>query len=315
MINFSKIVQLIKKKTASGKISSKIFIMPTRIGIYFFTTAVIQLLMGIVFTNNLILLFGLILLIFGILTAVITNFHLENIEAVDINISSGHSNSLLIAHIILNNKTSDQIFSGIDIEIHLSENQKITIDNLSLGPNINHSSSPFSLKRGSYNTKYITISTRYPFHLFQSWRNFKMPQKTFTIFPERLKKLPQNLLEEDAEAKNGRKSYSVEYSHSDKFQQGDNLNRIDWKIFARTGELYKKVFQENLMPQQKFILRKPVSEKSLQEISSLITHAYECGHQWELKGLEKKFPMTSGSDHYHNCQVYLSEKDIDEKAS
>jgi uncharacterized protein (DUF58 family) len=308
-------ISFIKAKTAKSKNTSKIYILPTLIGVYFFATAVLQLIMGVVFSNNLILLFGLMLLIFGILTAVITNFHLENIELTNLNIFSGHQNFDQIISLTFSNKLKKQELSGLKIIVKTKEKKELSIPLKSLKPGLQKVTHQFKLPRGKYHIETIVISTQYPLNLFESWKNQKSSHNTFFVYPEKLKSFTKQDYFIETEFDKGRKTISAEFSHLEKFQPGDPINRIDWKVFARTEELYKKVFQDHMSPQQKFLLKEPITEKSLSEISTLISHAYENNHQWELESTDTIFHMDSGKSHFTECQRYLSEKEVNEKTS
>lgn len=307
-------VDYIHRKTITQTDKNRIYILPTSVGVYYFSTAIIQLVMGVIFSNNLILLFGLILLIFGILTAVITNFHLENIQLIDINFDSGHENNNLL--FTLHTKWRDKIesFPGVMVYLTFKSNNKEFQLKHPLNSELIITRGEIPFPRGKYELHHIRISTRYPLNLFESWMNTSKFKKVLYIYPKRLKKT--SIPEQNIEYLGGKleKVVSTEFDRIDKYQPGEPKNRIDWKVYARTEEYFKKVYEEQLDQRTRIILSKPYHEKKLSTISSLITLLYEQGSYWEFESDDKFFPMDQGKHHYVNCQNYLATRVCDEES-
>lgn len=102
----------------------------------------------------------------------------------------------------------------------------------------------------------MKISSSFPFGLFEAWTYHSFTPREYWIFPRPMsdKTIHTKVFEEVKKLKSRDEEYEnlsslfIEgndsfYEHS-LYQEGGNLKRMDWKIYARTHLMYEKKYSD-----------------------------------------------------------------------
>ena len=132
----------------------------------------------------------------------------------------------------------------------------------------------------------VCLESRFPLQFLRVWRHLQ-PDHKIVVYPEKinyiaaLEKLPEDNPGQQRSKKN--QPIEKEISHFDKFQQSDSLQDINWKMLAKTSELYVKKFESLAADQKNRVLRWSETE-SLNDIEKRKSQfAYWIDHFYKSK--------------------------------
>lgn len=102
------------------------------------------------------------------------------------------------------------------------------------------------------------LESRFPLQFLRVWR-FLQPEFKITVFPEKINYFGVTTQQPESEAGEKRpqtnEALEKEISHFDRFQQTDPLQHINWKMLAKTSDLYVTKFEPQADEQQHIVLR------------------------------------------------------------
>jgi len=294
----------------------RIFILPTRFGTYFIIIIFTLFLISLSYGQSLALTGTFIFVSVVVVSAHYTNFNLYGIR----HISHGKNMNIFADedfYIWLKNEWSKPR-PDIKVEVILKNNFKneylklegeCSIRRKDRGKFILESNKEF-LKRGVYSFSKIRIATDFPFGLFRYWsflepgsslvyiypRPINPKQKTQGRFQYQNKRNREDLKNKDpfhVENPQTLQHGSDSFHEHAKYENTGGINRIDWKIYSRTNELYHKKYQD--FNQSQYLLdRKDWPQFSLEEQLSILCYwvrEYTAkGHKFALV-LQNEYPI------------------------
>lgn len=230
------------------KTQKKPFIIPSRFGFYFGSGLIVLIILAYTYANHLIYLIAFFYSSILFITMHLTNNNIKFVDVVDMHINSFYQDEQGLITLTLRNNHSKYSARNINIAIEHSDAYTRLPD---IEPNqyatINIPLSPFH--RGKHRYPKLTLSTRFPFNLFYSWKKLSWPEHYFN-YPTRSGSLElPNFSHEGLSNELGLPQLALE-SQTDnflghkEFNNYENFKRIDWKVFARKNKLYVKVFEK-----------------------------------------------------------------------
>jgi len=289
------------------------YIIPSFNGMTFILTNLALLLMGLIYTNNLILLISFInaSVLFTILF--ITNYNLQGLKISEVVIPPQFAGDTVIAECIVENesllwrpgiciKVSDRKFPTSSIKFEIKSHQRIKI--------------PFSLpisKRGVYQINRLSLYSTYPLGLFYAWKLLKK-EIEFYIYPQpsglSLLESPLEKMEVEADYVKKARPGSDEFQEHRQFRIGESYKSVDWKILARKKQKLTKLFGSSSSNCIKITLKKCPQENIENKLSQLSKWIMECHNEdlyWSLQITEHSvIPINKGDRHYKDCLKALA---------
>lgn len=292
----------VNSKFESLQSSGKLYIVPTRSGFLFASTALIIITIGTIYTNNSILLLGFLLLSLFLVHIFSTHYNLKGFTVNNIRVPSHFADEKFHVTVNCHNLHKSKRFS-IKLKIILSDKSEFILPLESVEKSeyqVQHI--PLSLsKRGSYQVcKYILL-TSYPMGLFYTWS----PVEFTTIFNTFPKPYGLTILN-DSQLQNLDELSQVvknegEFSEHKKYTESDSPNRIDWKVYAKKQDLVVKSFVQgdqvvyhlnyNDIDQVTF-------EEKLSQLALWIKEVYELNYSWSLTLPQLSLDSDKGHSHY-----------------
>lgn len=294
-----KIKQIIQTITTRlddmGAARQKVYIVPTKLGIFYVAINFAAFMMGLVYTNNMALLVSFLLLSFLVVTMVLTNNQLINLEFENLLVADFYTDQKGNGKLFVNSKSYSPFLQlelkDIDQSFKLEQMQNRYHFNLRLA-------------RGCYTIKRIKIFSESPAGLFHAWRSWKCLKRIY-VYPE-TKKIEDTPHMTSKDSKLIREE--ADFSHQIPYQRGMSSKRIDWKTYAKTDSLYWKKHDVLTPDFFHFDLEKLPGnvEERLQYLSFLVTKANSINATWSLKLGTQKIQGT-GADFFKNCMQKLAE--------
>ncbi len=275
----------------------RIFILPTRFGLYFILIIFILFLMSLSYGHSLAITGTFLFVSIVMVSAHFTNFNLSGLKR------SGEREVRTLFRddefTLLIDNTWRKPRVDIDIEVLLEaiSNPGDSLTNIELRAKNSfeaHSQIKVKfdglLKRGVYRVSKLKVSSDFPFGLFRSWMYLEPLEKEVKIYiyprpikPERefkafsrqrdLQKKEQHM-EEDASSSSECLTTEMgtnQFHEHSPYREGDETRRIDWKIYSRTHELYLKHYHDSSF-EEYIIDRSAFSSFALEEQLSFLCH-------------------------------------------
>jgi hypothetical protein len=232
----------------------------------------LMFLLAVGYNNNLLLIFTLFLFGFNLLWVIQTHYHLHELKIDYLTIEDNHAELPQAVKIFWKKTPTGPwnwkivIESGDD---HYSLNVMETNREYSLGELILPS-------RGHRRFNYLRVSTSLPFGLYHSWVYFKINAESWS-WPVRLRDLP--FIENFSYAGDGNQVSLRRGPHDVWGQgpyQGESSRFINWKYYARSGELVIKEGEEKNQKLVHLRFYQGIPDKEYM-LSKLATHMVSCG--------------------------------------
>lgn len=288
----------------------RIFIIPTRFGMVFMLGALVMILVGATYQNNLVNLLAFFMLSLVFVSMVQTHNNLKDIQLTAVEVENGYAGQFFLVTFILKNTTP---VSRFNLEANLRGKAAISVyeNVLPLLPlsTLKLRSSYQAGPRGPYVVRDVKISSTYPIGLFRAW--FRQPIQTrYLVYPAPRGDRPYPTGGAgDASRSLSHKRDGDDFHGHRKYQPGDSHRHIDWKAYARGRPLMVKEFHEGA-PQSSLFDWDSLSglgtEERLSQISAWIEEAKsrKGGFGLRLPGLS--IPVGKGHQHMERCLEALA---------
>lgn len=266
----------------------RIYILPTRFGIYFLVVIFILFVLALSFGNALALFASIFFASIAMTSAIYTHFNLEKIVLKGVMLPdmcfAGENAAM---EVVLENGARKRRFGVRGYIISNTRSKAEDIASMQTG----HLTLPFQFeKRGIYSQSRLGVETDYPFGIFRSWRYFDI---NFNIevapTPKGDAHLPPSIstkaIETDTKS-NTNTSGGEFFSHHSPYLPGDNYRDIDWKAYAREKGLLKKEF-ETTIPSSVELSNEGIThleyETQLKQLSAWVLKLHNHGIPYSLK--------------------------------
>ncbi|WP_372768440.1 DUF58 domain-containing protein [Pseudoalteromonas sp.] len=300
---------LLKKRKHSAKtitLSHKnIYILPSKFGLAYLFVNLLVYVLGINYQNNLVIMFSYLMLSFLLVNFIVAFINLYNLNITLSHTSAGYQNTGYHAQFHLNNRDGT---TSLEIEGENIQSKFIdAIDNQLFKLNIQINVS----KRGVHILPRIKLLSRYPFGLVTTWSYFVSEVQTY-IYPTPLSYSIHQVTKAELEFENDSRkttAASENYQGVRPYIEGDKVNRISWKHYAKHQVLATKDFSAGSSNEYEFNLNTVPGnlEQKLQHLSYLITHAEQESLRYSLVLPNSKVDLNSGKNHMTECLERLSD--------
>lgn len=281
------------------KKKARVYIIPTRMGGYLNGLIFLMFLLSVGYSNNLLLIFTLLLFGMNLIWVIQTHFHLHALRLEHIQFKDGHAaeDNLLTIHW---KKTPDGPHRW-DMEL-ISHEMNLPIRSIENSPtksigqiNIN--------KRGVWDFQFLKIKTEMPFGLYQTWIYFPILSRVW-IYPAKLKEMPA--LEIKPSTDEGDYS-SLRKGPHDVWNlgpyQGEESRKISWKHYARTGDLVVKEGEElsNTIVHFELASASQDREYTLSRIATQMVFCSKNEMAFSFSTSDKRFKPQINEKHLNDC--------------
>lgn len=158
--------------------------------------------------------------------------------------------------------------------------------------------------RGEFSVGHIKVVSRFPFDFFKSWKTLAFEQK-FLVYPER-----KGTSLFDAHSKFLLGKDEDDFQHHEEYHISSPPQRLDWKVYARTQELYVKKYSSQSVMNASFnwddLTHFSSVEAKLSQLSLWIYEAHHHQMEFSLKLPHRYFASSGSRSHYHECLKELA---------
>lgn len=271
--------------------NDRVYIVPTKLGLSFIAINGAVFMMALFYANNITLLFSFLLVSYLILEMIQTNNEILKLKIYSLSIKDHFSNTFETCHLQTN------------LEAPLRNLNIAFLDQTFLIDTNKSSFKVSKFKRGKHTLKKIKVSSTSNAELFYAWKYLAI-DSTFYVYPQKCK------TEISFNSKSDKDCFvqDQEFSHHIRYQKGLNSNRIDWKVYAKTNELYWKKNESISLENFHFDLINQHGdlEEKLSKLSFLIDHAHKNNAKWSLKVNDTFLPLSQHNDHFLNSMRAIS---------
>ena len=221
------------------KKKSRIYIFPTKMGGYLNGLIFLMFLLSLGYSNNLLLIFTLFLFGFNLIWVIQTHFHLHALNVENVIISDGHAKDTILVQVHLK-----KIPKGPkNWKMKLEGDESHELLPLDQTDSSYHGQVVFP-KRGLKHFSYLRVKTEMPFGLYQAWNYFALPMKAY-VYPVKLQgETLTSFLNSSLEGENSTLLKGPHDIWNLAPYQGEEARKINWKHYARSGELVVKEGEE-----------------------------------------------------------------------
>ena len=278
----------------------RIYVLPSKAGLFFSVIWFLMMLAGLNFNNNMSLM--LVFLLFGLAQVVLhkTFFNLRNLRLEQIN--------------------AEPVFLGENITIHLAiaadhEKWQIRSENQFSTDvcNITQNSSELKLlvpshHRGMQAVDRVKLLTRFPLGLFTVWV-YCLPEAAVLVYPKPESPCPDFPSHGGQEGEKSTRIQGEELSGIRNYRQGDPIRDIAWKKTAQSNQTWVKEFNQTQGKHLLFDFSQLAMghiEKKLSRMTAWVLAAEQ--QQVEYRVLLPGFDsgMAAGERHKHHCLQALA---------
>ncbi len=231
---------------------ARVYIMPTRMGGYFNGLIFLMFLLAIGYSNNLLLIFTLVLFTFNLLWLIQSHFHLHHLKFSGLSVQTGHVNDPLQVTV----HWSKVPKGPTSWELKL-EGDRCVLEVQTLNDNSQHSTGEIKIPvRGEHYWQFIRVGTSHPFGLYRVWI-FHPLSISSLAYPALISGVEVNPNGEDMEGELSTDRKGLEDFRGFSLYQHQESRHISWKHYARTGDLLIKEGEEKKAPVVEFELKAP----------------------------------------------------------
>ncbi len=165
------------------------------------------------------------------------------------------------------------------------------------------------LPRGRYRMKSLSLRTTFPFGIFYSW-SYGEVEKEFIVHPKVIvgNDLRKFMMGETHEESEIMVKGDNDFEGHSKYQEGEPINRINWKVFGRTRQLLKKEFVSPI-EREVIVTKKMIEHLELEEglslLAGIIFQADQMGWRFGIDWEGHLISPDRGRDHLVRCLHYL----------
>jgi len=250
------------------------YIFPTQMGGYLLGLIFLMFLLSIGYSNNLLLIFTLFLFGYNLIWVIQTHFQLRSSQ-ITLALNDGHALSEINYH-----------YQGPEAKLTLIRgHDKVTLQD-----------GVFKLPgRGVWKWDYLLVSSTKPFGLYRTWRFVKFNHSSFA-YPGLIREFTPPLLENlNKEGELSSQKFGSGDFHGLVTYSGQDIKRISWKHYARSGELLIKQGEDQRSFVAVFDATIKLDEQSLSVMATQLVQCHRQGVEFELK-LKDKPPVSDFKD-------------------
>jgi len=286
---------------------NRIYILPTRHGFSFFGVVLVMILVGSATGNNLI--YSLAFVLFGVfvLTMIATHRNLKKLEVELVQCEDGFAGEGTKIKIAVHNRSEKARFLiQSRAKAHAARQMSLLNEVPPRGRQVVEI--PLIIdRRGVYSVPALQIGTFYPLGLFWSWTVLRFDGSIY-VYPRRMgdRYLEANWFGEGNGANRGQwaETQHEDFREHTRYLEGESQHHVDWKAFARRGELLTKRYE--MKSPQHFVLEwsrvAPLgAEVGLSQLAQWVDELREGDNSFELILPGESIGQGRGWQHGQEC--------------
>ena len=254
------------------------YIIPTGLGFSFGVLVFVLVIVSVNNRNNLIFLFAFFLFSVGLVTMLMSHRNFEKIKMSFFQASILFKNELGVLSYKIENPGSKDSFM---IQVHDK-----TVEHLKPLEKRDVQIGFLPTHYGIQQVPMQRLESRFPLQFLRVWR-FLQPEVKITVFPEKINYFGVTLQQPENEAGEKRsrlnEALEKEISHFDRFKPADSPQHINWKMLAKTSDLYVTKFEPQADEQQHIVLRWSDTESLIDIEKRKSQFAFWIDHFYKLK--------------------------------
>lgn len=291
---------------------NRIYILPTGLGLIYILANIAVVLVAATYFNNLVFFLSFLMLASLLMAMVKTNYalapvSLEFVESLD---GQAGDHVRLVFRLLNGSKNpipslivrpaSKALFLGESFIYEVPSTGHDVIVNLP------------APGRGVYACPEMVVETRAPLGLFRSWKHFRLRGMYFIYAAPSGRSLRESAQTVTSPGRAGMApSREGDVDQLRPYRKGESYHRIDWKLFARTRELFSKQEIGSAVSSFQFDLRRSPRanrEARLSQMALWLNEALAMNAQFSLRVGSQVLPLGSGENHWRRCQRLLAEE-------
>ena len=285
--------------------SSRVYILPTRVGLIYALLLLFLLLGSINYAKSLGYMLTFLLAALGIVGMLTTWRNLAGLSLRGLGAAPVFAGQEAVFLVQLENPSSDQRYA---ISTGSHQQPGDTVDILPGALSTLKIRQP-TRTRGYIDPGKIRIETEFPLGLFVAWTWIDLSMQCL-VYPAPAMNAPYRALMTEQSGEEESDGVGLEdFAGLKKFQPGESWRRISWKAAARLDELYIKEFSGG-QPEQQWIDWQGIDEPSLEIRLSmmvrLVIEAQQAGRHYGMRLPTIEIPPSNGPDHQHRCLKALA---------
>ena len=296
---------------------SRVYIIPTGFGLVFTTGALIMILVGATYQNNLVNLLAFFMLSLVFIAMVQTHNNLKDVRLEQINADNGFAGADFLVTTVIGNPTREVRFNletklRKKIPRSIYENVHPLLPDSSIKLRVSYPCE----KRGSYKISDAKIETVFPLGLFRAWMWVDGEARYF-VYPEPKGKrgFPAGVASDPVSGTARQRGGDDFYGHR-RYQVGDAAGHIDWKARARGRPLLVKEFNDGAPAPillDWYALEGVETEERLSQLAAWIEDATRRRLVFGLRLPGVTIPPAAGTQHTQRCLEILAVHDLGSK--
>lgn len=286
--------------------SSRVYIVPTRVGFIFCLLLVFLLLGSINYTKSLGFMLTFLLAALGNVAMLMTWRNLAGIRLKGTGAQPVYAGQSARFAVQLESMSEDRRYSiGLRYQDKAAELTDVPGQQLAL--------LHFEVttgQRGYCDPGRIRVETEFPLGLFVAWTWVDLGMKSLVYPAPADHALSPASIDSTQSGEEQSEGEGLEdFAGIKKFQEGDSWRRISWKTVARTGELYSKEFTGG-EPEMEWIdwqsIDEPRLEKRLSIMVRMLLNAQQAGRLYGVRLPTQEIKPDNGAAHLHRCLETLA---------
>lgn len=278
----------------------RIYVVPSKAGLFFTVIWVLMMLAGLNFNNNMGLM--LVFLLFGLAQVILhkTFFNLRSLTLEQVNAEP----------IFLGEQITLQIQLGADQDKwQIRSDNKLSSDVCNIIQETGHLKLLIDSKhRGLQAVDRIKLLTRFPLGLFTVWV-YCLPNESVLVYPKAESPCPEFPTHGGQEGEQSTRLKGEELSGIRNYRQGDPIRDIAWRKTAQSNQTFVKEFNQTQGKHLLFDFAQVTTgqlEAKLSRLTAWVLAAEqsEAEYQLVLPGFDSG--MSNGENHKHHCLKALA---------
>lgn len=301
--------QILKRSPRSNSIKLKhstVYVLPSIKGLLYWAAIVLVWLIGSNYENNLILAMAFFLLSLGLLSVFHGFNNLVGLTFTAKPIAASFAGEMVSIHVLCKTTRKSQ-GRALDVVVNNHVVNRIFIEQVGEHPIL--LTLPANV-RGLYVLPQIKLVSTYPLGLFTLW-SYLYFSPSFWVYPKPIV-AKGNFSEQSTDNETGKiaNTSGDDFAGFETYQQGDSLNKVAWKHYAKTGQLFIKKNVSYLHQEELWLdyaqCKGATVEKKLSELSYLVTLMNAQKRRYGLKMPHKTLAINEGEAHRHACLSELA---------
>lgn len=292
----------------------RVYILPTGYGGYFIVIIFILFIISLSYGHSLAFASTFLFVALVMTSTIHTHFNLKDVGLKKVWIKEFVSaDASFSIEAELQNPTTKKKF-----DLQIKKGRKESEKKISLGPGESGDMTLIlpGLPRGRYRIESLTLGTTFPFGLFSSW-SYANADLDFIVHPKKAAVAWKDLFESGDSFEDSGHSASgdQDFEGHSYYQEGEPLNRIDWRVYARRNQLLKKNFispvDKEIMITQAMISHLDL-EKGLEYMCGLLYLACEKGWRFGIDWEGDRIAPQTGRKQLKVCLDFIGgmEKEV-----